>query len=77
MTLVSGIVVFFCAWWIIFFMVLPFGVQPPEEQTVGHDRGAPQQHRILLKILITTLITSLVWGGVEAIIRADIISFRN
>jgi len=77
MTLVSGIVVFCSVWWIVFFMVLPFGVQHPDEQGVGHDHGAPKHHHIVVKIVITTFITVLVWGGIEAIIRADVISVRS
>ena len=50
-------------WWIIFFSVLPLGIQSNKEKfkenVGGVDPGAPNNPKIGKKFLITTIITSL------------------
>ena len=37
---VSAVVVFIVIWWLVLFMVLPFGVRRTESPEMGHDPGA-------------------------------------
>lgn len=77
MGLVSGIAVYVVVWWVVLFAVLPWGVRADDRPEPGMDRGAPRQPRILLKFLVTTAVAGLVWGVIEAVILADLISFRE
>ena len=76
MTVFSGILVFLVTWWIVLLMVLPWGVRTPDEPEPGHAPSAPVQPRLLLKAVVTTAITIVVWLAIYALIRLDVISFR-
>ena len=79
MGLVTGIVVYFLIWWTVIFVTLPLGVRPDTdaEVTPGGWRGAPRAPGLLRKVLLTTLISFVLWGGLEAIVRSDTLSFRQ
>ena len=57
MDLFGGIVVFVVVWWLVLFMVLPFGAAPPEEVERGMATSAPARPRMLVQVAITTGIT--------------------
>ena len=64
MGIAQGIVTFVVVWWLIFFMVLPIGVQSQYETDdvdEGTDPGAPIRPQLLRKAGITTLAALLVW----------------
>lgn len=70
MGFVTGIVVFLLVWWVVIFMVLPF----------GHTRdvdGTPHMPHLKRKLLVTTGISVVVWLMIYALIESDIISFRE
>ncbi len=77
MDLVSGIVVYILLWWWVLFMTLPFGAKAPEVVEEGHATSAPQKPRLLIKAGVTTVIAFVLWLGVNAVISADIFSFRE
>ena len=62
MTWLSIGLVFVIVWWLVLFMVLPFGAQPPDEVEPGHADSAPARPRMPLKLLITTLIAAVLTG---------------
>ena len=72
-------VVYVLIWWITVFAVLPIGIHPvaePDRQTGW--RGAPAQTRILRVVLITTLVTTALWGAAMLVIlHRDWLSFRS
>jgi predicted secreted protein len=76
---VSGIAVYIVIWWLVIFMVLPWGVQPIERGDVekGHAASAPLRPRMLRKMAITTLISAVLWLIAYVIIQSDLISFRT
>ncbi|MBK8907215.1 MAG: DUF1467 family protein [Rhodospirillales bacterium] len=78
MGLYAGLTVYVVIWWMVLFMVLPWGIQPIDAADVekGHASGAPRRPRIVLKVLITTVTAAAVWMLVWGIIRMDLISFR-
>lgn len=65
MQLLSGIAVFFIIWWTVLFMVLPFGVRSQvegEDRVLGTDPGAPQNSKMLRKMVVTTIVAALVFA---------------
>ena len=66
MGITGSIIVYVMIWWIIFFSVLPIGIQSNKEiykeKIGGNDPGAPKNPRIVQKFLLTTLIIFLVVG---------------
>ena len=79
MDLAGGIVVYLIIWWVVIFMVLPIGVnrEPEAPEVTGQDSGAPKRPRILMKFLLTTVISAILWVGVYYIVDANLISFRE
>jgi predicted secreted protein len=79
MTLVSGIVVFVLIWWTVLFAVLPIGTtpDPQADPEAGGWRGAPTRPNLLRKVVITTLVSAVLWGGAYALIESDWLSFRS
>jgi predicted secreted protein len=73
----TGIAVYFTVWWVVLFAVLPWGVRHDEEGPAGADRGAPQNPRLLLKALATTLIAGVVWLAIRALVESPYLSFRD
>ena len=73
---VGGIITFIVIWWIVFFMVLPWGVQRHEEPEPGHDVGAPVTPRIFTKMLVTTAISLVLLALVWAVQEYNWIDFR-
>jgi predicted secreted protein len=73
----TGIVVFVIIWWCVLFMVLPWGVRPPDQPEVGHADSAPERPRLILKAAITTAISVLLWTAVYFLVQSDILSFRQ
>lgn len=67
---ISGIVVYLLIWWTSLFAVLPFGLKRDET-------GKPENLRIGRKVLVTSLVSLVIWLIVYFLIRADIISFRD
>jgi predicted secreted protein len=76
MTLPVALGVYFICWWLVLFAVLPFGVNPPEQEgdiITGHADSAPAQPRILLKFLITTVISAVIFAIIYAVIAYRLI----
>ena len=76
MNWMSGVVVYVVLWWLVMFCVLPLGVTPAAEEHLGHDAGAPANPRMGFKVLLTTGITTVIFGIIYLIIVSDWISFR-
>lgn len=76
MNIVEGIVTFAIIWWLVLFMVLPWGVRRDEKPETGNEPGAPEKPRLWLKAGITTVISAILLIIVRAIIESGWISFR-
>ncbi len=63
MNWVTGILVYVLIWWIVLFMVLPWGVRVPDEAEPGHATSAPERPLMWRKVMATSLIAALVWGA--------------
>jgi len=62
-------ITFIISWWMVFFMVLPWGVRRQDDPEPGHEAGAPENPRLWLKVAVTTgiavVITALSWVAVD------------
>jgi predicted secreted protein len=75
---VTGAAMYIVIWWVVLFAVLPFGTRPvAEADTDTGWRGAPERPHMWRKVLITTIVAAIVWGGLYLIVRSDWLSFRH
>lgn len=77
MDIAAGIVVYVLLWWWVFFMSLPFGVRRAEHVETGHEVGAPEKPHLWKKALAATVLAAVLWLGVNWVINAELISFRD
>ncbi len=81
MGITGSIIVYVMIWWIIFFSVLPIGIQSNKEvfkeKIGGMDPGAPKNPKIVKKFLITTLITSIIFAVIYYLVEVDILNLRE
>ena len=63
MSWISIFAIFFIVWWVTLFAVLPIGVTtdgPTDPSTEGTKGSAPDAPRMGFKVLLTTVIASLI-----------------
>ena len=81
MGITGSIIVYVLIWWIIFFSVLPLGIQSNKEKfkenVVGVDPGAPINPKIGKKFLITTIITSLIFFVIYYLVEFNLLNLRE
>lgn len=77
MSTIEAIVVFLITWWLVLFMVLPWGVRPPDQPETGHATSAPTKPRLWLKAAVTTVIALVIWGIIYWLASANLITFRG
>jgi len=77
----GSIIVYVLIWWIIFFSVLPVGIQSNKEKFKeridGIDPGAPINPKIGKKFLITTIITSIIFILIYYLVKFDFLNLRE
>jgi len=77
----GSIIVYVLIWWIIFFSVLPMGIQSNKEKfrenIQGADPGAPNNPKIVKKFLITTIITSIIFIVIYYLVKFEILNLRE
>jgi predicted secreted protein len=71
-----GIFVFGLIWWTVLFAVLPWGIHVPEKTEPGHAPSAPENPRLVLKAIITTAISAVIWVIIYYIIDNGLIQIR-
>ena len=59
MSFVSIFLVYLMVWMIIFFMSLPIGISVSENLEIGNANSAPSKTNLKLKILFSTLISTI------------------
>ena len=81
MGITGSIIVYVLIWWIIFFSVLPVGIQSNKgrfrEKLEGIDPGAPDNPKIARKFLITTIITSIIFIVIYYLVKLDLLNLRE
>jgi predicted secreted protein len=64
-TISTGLAIYFVLWWLVLFLTLPFGVRSQHEDgdgAPGTDPGAPILARMGRKLLMTTLISGVIFA---------------
>ncbi len=51
------LVIYLILWWLVFFVMLPFGIERDQDVTFGNDPGAPKKSLVKKKAIISSLIT--------------------
>ena len=81
MGITGSIIVYVLIWWIIFFSVLPLGIQSNKEKfkerIEGMDPGAPINPKIGKKFLITTIITSIIFIVIYYLVKFNLLNLRE
>ena len=81
MGITGSIIVYVLIWWIIFFSVLPVGIQSNKEKfkekIEGADPGAPINPKIGKKFLITTLIASIIFIVIYYLVEFNLLNLRE
>ena len=81
MGITGSVIVYVLIWWIIFFSVLPMGIQSNKEKSkknlVGVDLGAPNNPKMGKKFLITTIITSIIFIVIYYLVKFEILNLRE
>jgi predicted secreted protein len=68
--------VFAIVWWLILFMVLPFGAAPPDEVEPGMATSAPARPRMAAKLAITTVLAAIVTALIMWLVDSGVIQLR-
>ena len=61
----TALAIYFVLWWVVLFVTLPFGVRSQHEDgdsAPGTDPGAPILARMGRKLLLTTLISGVIFA---------------
>ena len=81
MGITGSIIVYVLIWWIVFFSVLPVGIQSNKEKVrekiEGVDPGAPNNPKIAKKFFITTIITSIIFIVIYYLVEFDLLNLRE
>lgn len=73
---VSGLVIYVCAWWMVFFTVLPQQIRGQHEDGAivpGSEPGAPSDPQIRAKMWLTTVIAAGVWMLIVAVLAFELV----
>jgi len=77
----GSIIVYVLIWWMIFFSVLPVGIQSNKEKfnerIDGIDPGSPNNPKIGKKFLITTIITSIIFIVIYYLVKFNLLNLRE
>ena len=80
MTLVFALATYFIIWWIVLFAMLPIGVRTQDEEgeiSPGTTESAPRYPNLLPKMVATTLVSTIVFAGVYAIVVHQLIALDD
>ena len=61
------LVIYLILWWLIFFVILPFGIERDQDVRFGNDPGAPKNSLIKKKAIISSFITLILTLGIIVI----------
>ena len=65
------LVIYLILWWLVFFVMLPFGVERDQEVRFGNDPGAPKKSLVKKKAIISSFVT-LILTLVTILIKNEI-----
>ena len=76
----TALAIYFVLWWVVLFVMLPFGVQSQHESGAGApgtDPGAPVMTRMGSKLIWTTLLSALIFAIGMAAYHAGYLSIER
>jgi len=74
----TAIAVYFLIWWVVLFTVLPWGVRAQGEGgTPGTDPGAPVVANLKLKLVWTTVVTTVIFAGFYFVYTRRLVSLED
>jgi predicted secreted protein len=79
MSVSLAIAIYFIIWWTVLFAVLPIGVRTQGEDgnvVPGTPESAPTAPRLLRVVVLTTLISALVFAALWALVRYNVIDLN-
>jgi predicted secreted protein len=78
MAISTSIAIYFLIWWIVLFAVLPWGVRAQGEGGApGTDPGAPVMTNLKLKLVWTTLVTTVIFAGFFLVYSRKLVSLED
>ena len=78
MSITGSLIIYVLIWWIIFFSLLPIDVDRKHKEMVeGADKGAPENPKIIKKIIYTTKITLIIFIGIFMLVKYDYLNLRR
>jgi predicted secreted protein len=80
MSVSFAIAIYVVIWWTVLFAILPIGVRTQgEDGTIvpGTPESAPASPRLLRVVLLTTLVSGLVFGGLWVAVRFGVIDLEQ
>ncbi len=69
--------IFLIAWWLAWFLTLPFGVKASEKVKPGHASSAPVKPRLKIKAATATVIAAVITAIVVVVIQSGWISLQE
>ena len=76
----TSVAVFVIIWWLVLFLVLPWGIAgsiDAADVATGQDAGAPRKPHLWLKLLVTTLAAGVLFAVFYAVTESGLVSFRD
>tara|TARA_B100000131_G_C17984271_1_gene559935 strand:+ start:542 stop:787 length:246 start_codon:yes stop_codon:yes gene_type:complete len=78
LSITGSVVIFVCLWWIVFFSLLPIDVNREKKGNIeGIDPGAPENPKILKKIIYSSFITSIIFIIIYLLVKYEYLNLRN
>lgn len=77
MNLTGGIVLYAVLWFLTLFVVVPIGQKSQAESgeiVPGTPAGAPANLKVKRKLILTTVISAIIWAGIAWVILSGVIS---
>ena len=80
MSVTFAIAIYVVIWWTVLFAILPIGVRTQDEDGVvvpGTPESAPTRPRLVRIVLLTTLVSAVVFAGLWAAVRYDLVNLER
>ncbi len=80
MTITSAIVLFAVIWFMSFLIAIPIRLKTQGdvgEVVPGTQAGAPHEHQLRKKAIITTIISAVLWCVIAGVIMSGMITVRD
>lgn len=75
MTIFTGIILYLMIYWLVIFMVLPWGNRAADRVQEGNATSAPANPRIKQKFIVTAFVAAFFWCVVFGLVHFKVIDF--